>query len=180
MGSGSNFDELTIDANGRVSPSGPLTLDANENMEALYAWVIQANDDGTGAVCAASEEAPRFRSRTRWTTRDDALHLGRFRPGPAIGLAVQVSRVAGASEPRVYWWSESLQLPAGRGAGIGGLQGVGAGDVAGLLEEALRILRAGGGRARGQPGAGVWAPGGGAAVGIANVLEEIARALRGG
>ena len=152
-GGGSNFDDLTIDASGRVVPRGPLRLDANEDILGLYAWVIQTNDDGTGAVCVAFEEAPRFRSRTAWTTRDDAIHAGRFRPGPAIGMAVSISRVSHSSEPRVYWWSEPLQLrraddvPASTviamsqaGSAVDLLS-----DANRLLAEAIRLLRAGGG-----------------------------------
>jgi hypothetical protein len=178
---GGNFSDLTIDANGRVAPSGPLPLASDEDMLALYAWVIQENEDKTGAVCVAFEEAPRFRSRVEWTTRDDPHHWGRFRPGPATGVAVAVSRL-GHAEPHVHWWTESFQLRgaahAARRMGMGGPGGDGTGRIAELLEEILRILQGGGQGAQAAPG--IWNPNADRSGRVAELLEEALRINRGG
>ena len=115
-----NFDPvLPIDASGAVSPAGPLVLDDAEVMEKLYAWVFQLNGDGTGAACVAWQDKDDLSQfREAWTTRSDPVIEGRFRPGPAIGLAVAISRVADSpSSPalgttKVYWWSETIYLTA--------------------------------------------------------------------
>jgi hypothetical protein len=147
MGSGSNFDNLTINANGRVVPSGPLSLASNEEISGLYAWVIQSNADGTGATCIASQEAGGFPSRIRWTTREDTIvQEGRFQPGQALAMAVSVSRAAGAAAnapPIVYWWSETIQLQRGNGNPTRAEPSQS--PWIDLLEQALQILRGGGG-----------------------------------
>ena len=119
-------DVLNIDGNGRITPSGPLQLDADEEVIRLYAWVIQARADGTAAICAAFQED--FPSRTEWTARADAVHEGVFSAGQAFAMAVMVSRRGRvgreAGEPssrwrllgtpedptRAYWWSEMIIL----------------------------------------------------------------------
>lgn len=127
---GGKFHPLTIDMDGRVAPSGPLVLDANEEMSRLYAWVFQLNSDGTGAVCMAFQEAGGFRSQTEWTTREDAVHEGKFQAGPAFAMAVAISKQVGASvgSPRLYYWSETLYLlpvAASRGGPSGSLGSTG-------------------------------------------------------
>ena len=133
-----------------LCPAVPLTLAADEEMSSLHAWVIQTNGDGTGAVCVASQEAGGFRARDRWSTRDDtAVHEGRFQPGQAFAMAVSISRNAKAMNgpPVVYWWGETIGLKAADDHGIlPGGKGA-QGRLIDLLEEALQILRGGGGAA---------------------------------
>ena len=106
-----NFDEvLTIDADGRISPRGPLNPAADEQIEKLYAWVFQLNPDGSGAACVAAQGESAHLAGDEWTTRADALHEGRFREGAAIGMAVTVSKDLESGKARVYWWSETIYL----------------------------------------------------------------------
>src|SRR5262245_16089506 len=106
-----NFDDaLTIDADGRVSPRGPLTPAADEQVTKLYAWVFQLNPDGTGAACVAAQGDPADLTGPEWTTRADAIHEGRFREGAAVGMAVTISNDLVTGKTRVYWWSETIFL----------------------------------------------------------------------
>ncbi len=108
-----NFDEvLTIDADGRISPRGPLNPAADEQIAKLYAWVVQLNPDGTGAACVAAQGEAADLAGDEWTTRPDAPHEGRFREGAAIGMAVTVSKDLVNGKTRVYWWSETIYLRA--------------------------------------------------------------------
>jgi hypothetical protein len=106
-----NFDTvLTIDADGRISPRGPLDPTGDEEVTKVYAWVFQLNPDGAGASCiAAQDDAARLRG-AEWTTRADAIHDGRFRDGAAIGMAVKISTDLVSGKTRVYWWSETIYL----------------------------------------------------------------------
>jgi hypothetical protein len=118
---GNFFPVLTIDANGRVVPEGPLDLEAGEKVLHVYAWVFQLNEDGTGAMCVA--EAPHDQAgliaTDAWTTQANTIHAGRFRTGSAVAMAVLISEGPTADEPLVYWWSETVRLeqdtPAFRG-----------------------------------------------------------------
>jgi hypothetical protein len=106
-----NFDEvLTIDADGRISPRGPLDRAADEQITKLYAWVFQANSDGTGAACVAAQVEPEDLAGDEWWTRADAIHEGRFREGAAIGMAVTVSKNLVNGKTRVYWWNDAIFL----------------------------------------------------------------------
>ena len=108
-----NFDGvLTIDADGRISPRGPLDRAADQKITKLYAWVFQLNPDGTGAVCVAAQSDPADLKRTNWTTRADAIHEGRFREGAAFGMAVTSSKDLVDGKTKVYWWSETIFLKA--------------------------------------------------------------------
>ena len=126
MSNGQFRDVLNIDGNGRITPSGPLQLDDDEEIIRLYAWVIQSRGDGTAAICVAFQEA--FPTREEWTARADAVHEGVFKAGQAFAMAVMVSRRRRvgreAGEPssrwrllgtpedptRAYWWSEMTIL----------------------------------------------------------------------
>ncbi|HET9564848.1 MAG TPA: hypothetical protein VFP27_10180 [Mycobacterium sp.] len=106
-----NFDEvLAIDADGRISPRGPLGSAAGEQVQKLYAWVFQLNSDGSGAVCAAAQAESAQLAGDEWTTRSDAIHEGRFKEGTAIGMAVTVSKDLESGKAKVYWWSETIYL----------------------------------------------------------------------
>lgn len=112
MAGGKFHPILKINAEGRISPRGPLELSADERIDQLYAWVFQLHDGGTGATCIASQQADGFTSASEWTTRADAIHEGQFRPGPAVAMAVSISKLVTAGEPNentlVYWWSETI------------------------------------------------------------------------
>jgi hypothetical protein len=106
-----SFDEvLPIDADGRISPRGPLTRAADEEIEKLYAWVIQLNPDGSGAACVATQGEPADLAGDEWTTKADAPHGGSFREGSAVGMAVTISKDLVNGKTRVYWWSENILL----------------------------------------------------------------------
>ena len=106
-----NIDEvLTIDADGRISPRGPLNSNDDEQVTKLYAWVIQLNPDGSGAACVAVQAESAQLEGDEWTTRPDAVHEGRFREGAAIGMAVTVSMGLADQKVRVYSWSETIYL----------------------------------------------------------------------
>ncbi len=110
-----NFDEvLTIDADGRISPRGPLNPVEGEEITKLYAWVVQLNPDGTGAACVAAQGNPADLAGDEWTTRADAIHEGRFQEGAAIGMAVTFSKDVVNKKTRVYWWSETISIRPGK------------------------------------------------------------------
>jgi hypothetical protein len=106
-----SFDAvLTINADGRISPRGPLSPAADEKVEKLYAWVFQLNADGSGAACVAAQGESTDLTGDEWTVRADAIHEGRFRAGAAVGMAVTVSKDLVSGKTRVYWWSENILL----------------------------------------------------------------------
>ena len=110
------FDpEFQID-NGRIVPAGPLKLEEGEEVTRIFAWVVQLNTDGTGALCSGYQDDI-LPGSTRWSTRADAYHSGTFRRGLALATAVSISQprahwgLGGSKdEPRVFWWSESVIL----------------------------------------------------------------------
>jgi len=68
MSNGQFRDVLNIDGNGRITPSGPLELGDDEEIIRLYAWVIQAREDGTAGICvvtASGGEGRRWRASGR-------------------------------------------------------------------------------------------------------------------
>ena len=110
-----DFDREFQISNGKIVPAGPLQLEPGENVTNLFAWVIQTNQDGTGAMCAAFQD--NFPSRVRWVAQGGAFSAGRFRAGQAHAMAVMVStgsshyQLGGApADPRVYRWSETVVL----------------------------------------------------------------------
>ena len=110
-----DFDREFQISNGKIVPAGPLQLEPGENVTDLFAWVIQTNQDGTGAMCAAFQN--NFPSRARWVAQGGADSHGQFRAGLAHATAVMVTSGSShyglggaAAEPRVYWWSETVVL----------------------------------------------------------------------
>jgi hypothetical protein len=111
-----DFDrELKIDGEGRIVPAGPLELKVGEEVTKIYAWVIQANDDGTSAMCSVVQDD--FPEEKRWSARGDGYHAGRFHKGQALAMAVMTVRsqshqgLGGSpDDPTVYWWSETVVL----------------------------------------------------------------------
>lgn len=110
-----DFDREFQIENGRIVPAGPMELEVGENVTSIFAWVIQTNRDGTGAMCAGFQD--HFPERHRWSAQAGATHHGTFRTGQALAMAVAVS--SGSShyglggqpdDPRVYWWSETVVL----------------------------------------------------------------------
>ena len=124
MNAGGNFDEtLTIDAQGKiVAAKGPLTLsdpDPDLSVE-LYAWVFQTCDDRSGAAYISELSTADFeKSRaglaqgvepTRWDlTGLDREDHGKFRPGPATGLALTIAKKPNG-ETFVRWWADMITL----------------------------------------------------------------------
>jgi hypothetical protein len=108
-----SFDDvLTIDADGRISPRGPLNPAPDEQVEKLYAWVFQLNPDGSGAACVATQGESKDLAGEEWKARADAVHAGHFRDGAAVAMAVTVSKDLVDGKTRVYWWSENIYLKA--------------------------------------------------------------------
>jgi hypothetical protein len=107
---GGNFDDVLRIENGRVSPRGPLKLDDDETMLKLHAWVVQKNDDGTGAACEAFQGADGFTKDGVWTTKPGAVHEGVFQPGPATGWAVAISKSQPHGKTRVFSWGDEFTL----------------------------------------------------------------------
>ena len=114
MPGGGNFSSpLPIDKQGHIVPTGPLSVPQDETITKLYAWVLQEKPDGTGAMCAASQEAEGFvglAGQSIWTAKARPIHEGRFDPGPAVGVAVLISRHHVDGEPRVFWWWDNIAL----------------------------------------------------------------------
>ena len=105
-----NFDDKLRIENGRVSPEGPLVLAVDETMVKLHAWVVQNNNDGTGAACEAFQDANGFTKGGRWTTRPGAVHEGVFQPGKATGWAVAISKRQADGMIKVFAWGDTFWL----------------------------------------------------------------------
>jgi hypothetical protein len=106
---------LHIDSDGRIVPAGPCDIIAGEKVTKLYAWVVQANHDGTAAICSGFQED--FPHPGKWVARADAYRAGKFQPGQALGTAVIIRRsesLAAQGEesenPKVHWWSSTVVL----------------------------------------------------------------------
>jgi hypothetical protein len=106
---GGNFAKTLVIRRGRISPAGVLGVVEGERPAKLYAWVFQLNDDGSGAAVIAFQDETGFdASGAQWTTRDDAVHHGQLRSGPAVGMALTVSTLD--EKTKVHWWSEAIEL----------------------------------------------------------------------
>lgn len=106
-----DFDPvLHINSEGRIVPAGPCDNITGQKITRLYAWVVQANHDGTAAICSGFQEE--FSQQGDWVARADAYHAGMFKPGQAYATAVIVRR----NEPqvdqdaKVHWWSSMVEL----------------------------------------------------------------------
>jgi len=179
---GGKFYPLMIDVDGHVAPSGPMPMARDEEIIELYSWVIQENEDMTGAFCAAFQDEEGFRrsrNQNEWTTRANAVNRGRFQPGAAVGVAAAISRL-GDAEPHLHWWTDSVLLTRAGDRRIGMPGGDGNRRIVELIEEILNILRGGGGP-RLQAGQGFWNPavggGGDGRRRVATLLEEALRIL---
>ena len=103
-----SFDDLKIDGNGHLSPKGPLEVPKDQNNPEVYAWVMQAQPDGTGAFIKCEGE-PTF-DRTAWATKAGTEeHKGNFKPGPAIATGSLVAKTS-TGESTVFWWSVQITL----------------------------------------------------------------------
>ena len=105
---GGNFtDRIAVDKNGTIVPSGPLTTQRGETVSKVYVWVFQLNDDGSGAFAAGLQE--QFGGGEEEWRVEAPIHEGRFRPGPAVGMAV-VTSVDSGEKTVVYSWMETITL----------------------------------------------------------------------
>jgi hypothetical protein len=110
---GSNFDEeLKVDSNGWVYPRGPLVVPAGKVITKVIVWVSQANEDGTGALCAgATSGGPFSASTTEWQVTPTANNnYGKFRPGKATAEAMAVINAGTPPKTEIYWWGETVDL----------------------------------------------------------------------
>lgn len=103
-----NFDNvLRIQADGCLSPRGPLQLPKDETPSRLDIWIFQKRSDGTHTACMAFQDT--FTEGDVWTTKAHPVHEGgAFRPGPANGMGLMVSKRGG--EAIVFQWEETIQL----------------------------------------------------------------------
>jgi hypothetical protein len=107
-----SFDSpLMINAQGCLTPSGPLGLAAGETVLRLDIWIWQDR-----AACMAFLPGPEGemdeRPPGRWTmTPDpDEDHFGEmFQPGPAIGMGLMVKKNA-KGEVIVEQWNRPILL----------------------------------------------------------------------
>jgi hypothetical protein len=101
-----NFDDvLTIDEHGCLTPAGPLELEPGEKVLRLDAWVIQKS-----GACMAFRLGP-IKGK-KWTMNPDPHtdHFGDgFRPGPALGMALIVSKKADG-KTIAFQWTEAIHL----------------------------------------------------------------------
>lgn len=104
---------LHIDSEGRIVPAGPCDIISGHKITRLYAWVVQANHDGTAAICSGFQEA--FPQEGSWVAREDAYHAGRFQSGQAYATAIIVRRNESQADqdPKVHWWSAMIELQEG-------------------------------------------------------------------
>jgi hypothetical protein len=105
------YKEQTIDARGGLRLSGPLELEKDQTLSKMYIWLWQSDENGTGAAAtvvldesdlvsaAASKEGG-----AEWRTMVRPAH-GKFRAGPATGMALAILERNGRTTP--YWWSDS-------------------------------------------------------------------------
>jgi hypothetical protein len=111
-----NFDdELGIQPDGCLSPTGPLGLAANETPERLDVWIFQRRNDGTQTACMAFQDTfPQ--GAAKWTTKGHPIHTGDvFRPGMAVGMALLVSIIDKDKQGErrsVSQWTEAIVLKA--------------------------------------------------------------------
>ena len=138
---GGNFRRvLRIDA-GKVWLRGPFELEKDQTLSKMYIWLWQSNGDGTGAAATAVVEGRDFHSPAarreggaEWRTTAQLAH-GRFRAGPATGMALAILERNGRTTP--YWWSDSNIALAPPSTATASLVSSSA-DVNTLLTEALR------------------------------------------
>ena len=107
MAGGNFHDNLKIDHDGHLLPSGPLTQVAGETGTEVYVWVMQAHGSGAGAFVQC--EAVPSPDGSAWITDKSTVeNKGQFVPGPAVGQGMATAMLNGATT--VFWWSESLEL----------------------------------------------------------------------
>ncbi len=112
---GSNFDSPLTITGGQITPRGPLdpalTSPPAGTIE-LYVWVVQEPVAGPGAFMRSRGVPDPLNPTTQWVTPAPgtvASSVGTFRPGSALGMAVQVSTGPGG-QARVHWWTEKINL----------------------------------------------------------------------
>ena len=110
---GGNFaDDIAIDQNGKIAPSGPIFVKPDETISKVYFWVFQMNEDRTGALAAGATDQFAATATGRVWQAPIPTHEGSFTPGPAVGMAVAISTANADGSTIVYWWTESITLHA--------------------------------------------------------------------
>jgi hypothetical protein len=104
--SGGNWHPVQyIDAmSGTVKfPIGPLILNPGEVARWVDAWIVQSST-GSAQTCYGSIGSGAFGTPNQWTANVFLYNKGRFRPGPAVGIALLYVRDGNRNE--YFWWSQ--------------------------------------------------------------------------
>jgi hypothetical protein len=103
-------------------PQGPLALNPGEIPTWIEAWVLQSTTGpvpvqgvgGTGSSQSSRQMSGWPPGYTRWTADGPppGWLLGRFQPGPAVGIALLSSLDTSTSPPtnKFYWWTSVVVL----------------------------------------------------------------------
>jgi hypothetical protein len=86
-------------------PKGPMKLAKNEKAKWLEAWVIQRS---TGASQRTYQST--FPSRKKWTAPKGVYILGKFKAGPALGIAMLSTHNSVTKKDDFYWWVDEIYL----------------------------------------------------------------------
>jgi hypothetical protein len=90
--------------NGRIEfPKGPLVLAAGETPKWVDAWVVQAST-GSAGTYYGSDASDAFDVANEWTANVRLYSRGKFRPGPAVGIALLYTK-DGTGANKYFWWS---------------------------------------------------------------------------
>jgi hypothetical protein len=105
MADGKFKNELEINDHGCLTPSGPLTLDDDEKVLRLDAWIWQDS-----SACMSTQLV--FTERKEWkiTTDPHEDHVGPgFKPGAAAAMGIMVSQKEG-KPTETYQWADAIFL----------------------------------------------------------------------
>src|SRR3954447_3828999 len=114
---GSQFDDVVTIAGQDIVATGPLrqfngVLPKGTTRE-VYVWLVQSKA-GEPGVFVQTKGIPD--GDAKWTTKGQPSDKeGKLEPGPALGLAVEITTEPGG-EPKVHFWSEMISLQAGTSA----------------------------------------------------------------
>jgi len=103
-----NYKQKLNTTTGRVEwPTGPLVLSGSEKPTWLDAWITQRS---TGA--SQKTHATNFTSTTQWAADgwdSSPWTEGKFKPGPAVGIALVATRDAQGNSA-YFWWVDEILL----------------------------------------------------------------------
>jgi len=93
-----------IAANGRVEfPKGPLSLTGGEKAKWVDAWIVQSST-GSAETYYGSDSSDAFDVPGEWTANVRLYNRGKFKPGPAVGIALLY--VKDGNNNKYFWWTE--------------------------------------------------------------------------